>query len=251
MERRAGHWRGAALELADLVLPAVCGGCARAGTALCPACAATLRSGAQEVETAALVDGAPSTFAAAVYQGPVRSVVLGWKARGRHDLTPVLGAALAGALLSLEGLCPPTGPGARPSVLVPVPSARRSRRARGAHLTADLARAGVASLVATGNEPRTVVVGRTGLVLQRQPDDQVGLAGARRSANVAGAHRACRSLRGAHVVVIDDVVTTGSTLREAARALESVGAVVVGAAVVAAARDPHGRVAGDRSVRTH
>jgi orotate phosphoribosyltransferase len=40
----------------------------------------------------------------------------------------------------------------------------------------------------------------------------------------------------ARIVVCDDVVTTGATLREAQRALESVGLEVLGAAVVAATR---------------
>jgi predicted amidophosphoribosyltransferase len=48
-----------------------------------------------------------------------------------------------------------------------------------------------------------------------------------------GAYRARKDLTGYQVIVCDDVLTTGSTLLECARALRAGGAEVLGAAVLA------------------
>jgi predicted amidophosphoribosyltransferase len=54
-----------------------------------------------------------------------------------------------------------------------------------------------------------------------------------RDRNLRGTFRLRTSVAGHRILIIDDVVTTGATLREAARVLREAGAVVVGAAVVA------------------
>jgi predicted amidophosphoribosyltransferase len=68
--------------------------------------------------------------------------------------------------------------------------------------------------------------------------DQAGLSAAQRDANVRGA--LCvpgrLDLGGTGVVLVDDVVTTGATLTEAARAVGAAGGRVLGGAVVAATR---------------
>jgi predicted amidophosphoribosyltransferase len=74
--------------------------------------------------------------------------------------------------------------------------------------------------------------------------DQAGLGAAERAANLAGSMHCPTELlrrlasRRTHgrVVICDDVVTTGATLREAQRALEAVGLEVSAVAAVAATR---------------
>jgi predicted amidophosphoribosyltransferase len=65
-----------------------------------------------------------------------------------------------------------------------------------------------------------------------------------RDRNLRGAFRLRRPVAGHRILLIDDVVTTGATLREAARVLREGGAEVVGAAVVASTERRFGRAEG-------
>jgi predicted amidophosphoribosyltransferase len=64
--------------------------------------------------------------------------------------------------------------------------------------------------------------------------DQSGLSSTERAANLAGGMRAWPTPDPARLVVVDDLVTTGATLVEAARALRQEGHEALGAAVLAA-----------------
>jgi orotate phosphoribosyltransferase len=72
---------------------------------------------------------------------------------------------------------------------------------------------------------------------------QKGLGRGARSQRVRGSVRVRRGpgapqLRGQPCIIVDDVLTTGATVAEAARALRLAGAVVQGAVVLAATRPP-------------
>jgi len=69
---------------------------------------------------------------------------------------------------------------------------------------------------------------------RRRVADQAGLTATDRAANLTGALQARLDLHGVRVIIVDDVVTTGATLAEAARALRAAGAEVLAAAVIAA-----------------
>ncbi|MHB0949492.1 MAG: double zinc ribbon domain-containing protein [Gemmatimonadaceae bacterium] len=108
------------------------------------------------------------------------------------------------------------------TALVPVPLAASRERERGFNQSVLLARA----LGARWGIPVwTAVLERT-----RATATQTRLTPDRRAANVRGAFRALPSappLRGAHVVVVDDVVTTAATLNACAEALLAGGARIV------------------------
>ncbi|MEU8875646.1 ComF family protein [Streptomyces javensis] len=130
------------------------------------------------------------------------------------------------------------GPGARPHggplLLVPVPSARRSVGARGHDPARRIALAAAGVLRAGGRPARVPAV----LCQRRRVTDQSGLDARQRRANVTGALGTVpgggRLLVAGPVVVVDDLMTTGASLAEAARAVTAAGGLVIGAAVVAA-----------------
>ena len=219
-----------------LAVPVECGGCALPDTALCPWCRQRLAGPAVGVAAAVPVP----VFACAPYAGPVSRVVIAWKDRGRLDLTAPLARALAGAVLATLDGFPPPGRAAHqgPVLLVPVPSSARARRARGADVAALLAARAAREVRVTGGAARVARVLRQ----RRRVSDQAGLGAGARARNVAGAFAVRRGFgagsvrrlpRGALVVVVDDVVTTGASAAEACRMLRREGAVVLGVAAVA------------------
>ncbi|MEZ0494467.1 ComF family protein [Kineococcus sp. TBRC 1896] len=209
----------AVTDLADLVWPAHCAGCGRPGHVCCPPCSRALRTGV----VTALPDGT-RVRGCAPHDGPARQLLLAVKERGRAEARPVLARALADQLGELV----PTGP----VRLVPVPTRRASRRARGGDLVADLAARTAHRLRSTG---RDAGVERC-LRLVRAVHDQTDLDASGRRANVHGAF----ALRGAPptgpCLVLDDVATTTATAREAVRALRAGGVRVDGVLTVTLAR---------------
>lgn len=197
-------------DLTDLVFPRRCLGCARAGFGLCPRC-----SRPRDIQR--YVPGPGVVHAGSEYAGAVRAAIIRYKERDRRDLTADLAELLLPAIRRARG-------STRVDALVTVPSSRASIRARGGdHLYRLAHRAGDGLVV---HRPIT---------LGRRIEDTAGLGLRARRENVSGAFRASAPTATARrVVLIDDVLTTGASLREAARALTAAGWLVVGAAVVAA-----------------
>jgi len=110
--------------------------------------------------------------------------------------------------------------------VVPVPMHWWRRSLRGTSAATELARQ-IATLLGLPSS--------RALVRQRATRMQNELPIADRPGNVAGAFRACRRLEGERILLVDDVVTTGSTLSACCRALLDAGAFTVDGAVVARA----------------
>jgi ComF family protein len=116
-----------------------------------------------------------------------------------------------------------------PAVLVPVPLHSSKRRERRFNQAEVIAR------VALKHLPDGFELDRHVLVRQRETRSQVGLDREARIANMHGAFRvvAPERIAGRTVIVVDDVMTTGTTVSECARMLKRAGAQRVFAATVA------------------
>ena len=202
--------------LLDLLLPTRCAGCGALGPACCRACFGVW--GDLREVTRTPTAGVVRVFALARYQGVARRLLIAYKERGRRDLAPALGHALAEALLALPGIGPPL-------CLVPAPSRRAASRARGGPHVGRLADVAAENLAGRGLEVAVApALGVAGGVR-----DAVGLGRAERVANLAGRIRFRGDARpppGSAVVVLDDVVTTGATAAACVRKLEAEGVEV-------------------------
>jgi ComF family protein len=151
------------------------------------------------------------------YAGPAGQAIRAAKYRGRPDAVPVVARLLAEHLPDELRADPP-------GLVVPVPLHPRRVAERGVDLPRVIARAVARSL--------GVPAGRA-LRRTRYTSSQAGLDDRGRRRNVRGAFVARRSLEGCDVLLIDDVMTTGATLSEAARVAQRAGAARVRVAAVA------------------
>ncbi len=173
-----------------------------------------------------LKDPPPFDFArsAGCYEGPLLEAISRFKYRSRTAAGVLLGQWMAAR----------PWPGFRPADydrLLPVPLHANRLRQRGFNQSVILGRV-VAGAFSIAFDP---------FVLQRRVhrDPQVGLGRKDRRENVRGAFAASfpERVKGKNVVVLDDVYTTGSTVRECARALKKAGAATVAVLTLARAVD--------------
>ena len=221
------------------LLPVQCAGCRAWDEVLCPSC----RRHAQAEPIPTVVDGARGDLPALAmgdYAGSLRRIILAAKHSSRTDLSDFLdeagarlGTALGGVLGvagspaaaagSLEGRASSSG-SAVDVWVVPAPSSWR-RRLRGRQVALPLARA-VARALAAGARPGVRVRVVDAVRLRIGATSQSGKAGAQRTVGRMGSMRALAvPPHGVLVVAVDDVVTTGATIREMERVLGGIDAV--------------------------
>ena len=190
----------ALLDALAVLFPVDCAGCGAADRSVCDACAASLLQPVIHSRT----PGGLAVRSAVRYEDSARRLLLALKVDNRTDVAKTLRRQLTPLL--------------DPSLtLVAVPPSRQAYRRR-------------------GYDPVRLLLLRTLRVLEvtRETSAQKSLTEAERAHNRAGSLRATRSLAGLRLAIADDVMTTGSTLDEAARAIRAAGGEVVEAVTLAA-----------------
>lgn len=153
------------------------------------------------------------------YSGALKDLVHGHKFGHDHGLGRLLGY-LARQTWDIHGL-------ARPDIIVPVPMTPGKVVRRGFNQSVELAK----MLGAFMSLPPHL----HGLSKNRETMTQSSLGRAARHGNVAGAFAACVEMSGKHVLLVDDVMTTGATLAACAKSCRAAGATQVDAFVLARA----------------
>lgn len=228
------HLGNALAAAGALVLPRCCAGCGSPGPAVCTQCRRELADLALPttgpVAPRPVPADWPGCHGTVRYEGVAARLARAFKDEDRRDLVDVLAPLLADAVRRSVLAARPgddgVGGAGRGVLVVPVPSSPAAARRRGDRPMHLLARRAVRHL-----GPAVTVDG--GLRVRRGTADQAGLDRAARLANLAGAMTAHhpRRVRGRHVVLVDDVLTSGATLSEGRRALLDAGAGRVDLAV--------------------
>jgi ComF family protein len=152
------------------------------------------------------------------YEGPVRGAVYSLKYDDLRAIAPRLAGLMADAL--------PRSVAEGADALVPVPVSGKRLRSRGYNQSALLARH-------ISRETGTLVMEALLRRVKDTPPQARAESEAERRQNVIGAFEASGQAAGMRVLLIDDVMTTGSTLNACAATLKNAGAKWVGALVLA------------------
>jgi len=180
---------------------------------ICSACRADLPGAPKSL----LLPERPLTFLIApfLYEFPMDAAIKAWKFRRRLEYTPAFVALLIEALADLPE---------RPDALLPVPLHWRRQALRGFNQAEELA----APLHRLLRVPVVTNVRRV-----RHTASQSGLGASERQKNLGTAFRVRGRVDARHVLIVDDVVTTGATSSHLAKVVLRAGAEKVSLVAVA------------------
>ena len=182
---------------------------------------------------------APPRFVRAIafglYQDRMKDAIHALKYGRLHPAARGLGRMLAQAIAQLAGEAPSE------MLVVPIPLHRSKHAERGFNQARSLAENALQSLRKSHPAWRLTLASST-LMRHRATESQAGLTPRQRRLNIRGAFTVSNpaTVVSKHILVIDDILTTGATARAAAQALMRAGAASVWVATLARARRTSG-----------
>lgn len=209
--------------LLDLLFPVECLGCRRESTWLCTTCFKKLKFGANHETLNLTTPFLDRIFIAGDYDDPLLKELI---KKFKYDFLTALSEPLGQFLIFFwQGQISLIDPLPDETLLMPVPLTKKRLRWRGFNQAEMLARKLSAAF------PYTL---RQDLKRQKYSRPQAGLSEAQRALNIKNSFFwQGEALNGQTIILLDDVVTTGATLNEAARVLKEAGAARIYALVLA------------------
>ena len=208
-------------SLSEIIFPSRCLGCRQLGIKICSQCRALWAPHIYRTQIVSEVNNFP-VYSAVEYSSVAQRVLLSSKESGLIDADQLIIQALTHSLSYMygeQGIAD----------LVPIPSRKSATRRRGRNFI-------LMHTIELSKDPR--VLTRPLLLHTRRIQDQSLLSATERQRNLSGSlvckERAERPRT--PIIIVDDVVTTGATLREAGRALHAGGFTVLGAITACVAK---------------
>lgn len=192
-------------------MPARCIWCGQIGPVLCGVCFEKIKQPIRQVSRLEI-----SGYAVNRYSEQIAILIHEFKENQQLSLANNLGEVMWPGLQSFE---------LEKVVLVPMPSKKSSFAKRGFNPAEELAKR-ISRKAARGTKIRLGV--STCLKITSPVADQAALSGDARRTNLGGSMSVAGFPAGYSAILIDDVVTTGATLREAQRCLRQAGVIVQG-----------------------
>ena len=207
--------------LSELIFPSRCLGCRQLGIGICSQCRSSWHPHIYRSNVFASGFIFP-VYSAVTYSPVAQKVLLGAKEAALHDADQLIQQALTHSLAyfySEIGIAD----------LVPIPSRKINTRKRGRDFILE-------QTYELSQQPSVQV--RAVLSHARRVKDQTTLNSRSREINLSQSMKCANQVESSNipVIIIDDLVTSGATLREAGRALSAAGYKVIGAVTACVAK---------------
>ena len=209
--------------LKTLIFPQICIMCGKTNDEICSSCLKKWSGSAQKIR----FDSVP-TFSTVAYDGEISKVVIKAKEERNRTAQNLLAQAITQSLVSLRAVID-----VNQYLLVPIPSSKQAIKRRGESFLHPIMKRVIGLDCQSKTDNRTVGQWAELLSYRKKVRDQATLTSLERQENLRSAFTVSHYLD-CPVILVDDVVTTGATLKNAIDALRERKMTVLGAVTACA-----------------